>query len=194
MENWLLPGLLGLGLAASSGLKTFLPLLVLAVASRFHAFGLDLAGPFAWLGSTPALVALACATIAEFVADKIPLVDHALSVVGTVAKPAAGALAAAAAFSGLDPTTAAVAGLIIGAPTALGVHAAQSTARVASTATTGGLANPVFSLAEDVMAFFGALLSLAAPLLVPLLLAVAGFGIWRVARELRGGRRRAPAR
>ena len=190
METWILPALLGLGLAASSGLKTFLPLLVLAAASRLHAFGTDLAGPFAWLASTPALVALGLATVVELAADKIPLVDHGLSLVGTVTKPAAGALAAAAAFSHLDPTTAAIAGLIIGAPTALGVHAAQSTARVASTATTGGLANPLFSLAEDVMAFFGALLSLAAPLIVPVLLLIAGLGIWRSARELT---RRAPA-
>jgi len=34
MESWILPALLGLGLAASTGLKTFLPLLMLAAAER----------------------------------------------------------------------------------------------------------------------------------------------------------------
>ncbi|WP_411287625.1 DUF4126 domain-containing protein [Phenylobacterium sp.] len=189
METWLLPALLGLGLAASTGLKTFLPLLMLAVAARFHLFGIELSGPFAWLGSLTALAALSIATATEFVADKVPFVDHALSLFGVVARPAAGALAAAAAFNTLDPGAAAVAGLIIGAPTALAVHTAQSGARITSTATTGGFANPLVSLAEDVAAFFTALLAMVAPILVPVVLLVAGFVVWRAIVALRGGPR-----
>ena len=137
--------------------------------------------------STAALAALSVATVVELAADKIPFVDHALSAVGTVTRPAAGALAAAAAFSGLDPTTAAVAGLIIGAPTALAVHSAQATTRVASTAMTGGLGNPLVSIVEDVAAFGGAVLALAAPLLVPLVLLIVGLvGWWAVAAARRG--------
>jgi hypothetical protein len=190
MQTWVLPALLGLGLAASTGLKTFLPLLVMAVAARFHLLGLDLSGPFAWLGSTPALVALSVAAAAELAADKIPIVDHALSAFGTVARPAAGALAAAAAFSHLDPATAAVAGIIVGAPAALAVHSVQATTRVAATATTGGLANPFLSIIEDVTAFGGSILALAAPLLVPLALAIAALICWRViaAARRRSGR------
>lgn len=189
METWILPALLGLGLAASAGLKTFVPLLVMAVAAHFHLFGLELSGPFAWLGSTGALVALGLATAVELAADKIPVVDHALSVIGTVARPAAGALAAAAAFSHLDPTAAAVAGLIVGAPMALAVHSAQATTRVASTATTGGLANPVVSLVEDVLAFGGSILALAAPVLVPVVLLIAGLVVWRLAVAARRSQR-----
>jgi uncharacterized membrane protein len=194
METWVLPALLGLGLAASAGLKTFLPLLMLAVAARFDLFGMELAGPFAWLGSTAALAALAVATVVEIIADKAPLVDHALSAFGFLARPAAGALAAAAAFSAHDPAVAAIAGLIVGAPTALAFHTAQSTARVASTATTGGLGNPFISAAEDVMSFITALLALAAPLLVPLVLLIAAVVGWKLVSSLRrrgGGLRRA---
>lgn len=190
METWFLPAMLGLGLAASAGLKTFVPLLVLAVAARFHLFGLELMGPFVWLGSLAAVVALAVATVVEVAADKIPFVDHLLSLFGTVSRPAAGALAAAAAFSHLDPTTAAIAGLIIGAPTALAVHSAQATTRLASTATTGGLANPAVSLAEDGAAFGGALLALAAPVLVPAVLALAALAAWAVIVATRGRSRR----
>ena len=189
METWVLPALLGLGLAASAGLKTFLPLLMMAVAARFHLFGIELSGAFEWLGSWAALTTLSIATLLEIVADKIPFVDHALSVFGTVARPAAGALAAAAAFSGLDPTAAAVAGLIVGAPTALAVHSVQATTRVASTATTGGLANPAVSIVEDVAAFGAALLALAAPLLVPVMFLVVALVMWRVIAHLR---RRSP--
>jgi hypothetical protein len=188
METWILPALLGLGLAASTGLKTFVPLLVMAVAARFHLFGLELGGTFAWLGSTAAVAALAVATAVELAADKVPFVDHALSLFGTLARPAAGALVAAAAFSNLDPTAAAVAGLIVGAPAALAVHSAQATTRLASTAATGGLANPAVSVAEDVAAFGGAILALAAPLLVPLVLLVAGLIAWRVVAARRARR------
>ena len=189
METWVLPALLGLGLAASTGLKTFLPLLMLAVAARFQMFGIELSGPFVWLGSIGAVTALSIATATEFVADKVPFVDHALSLFGVVARPAAGALAAAAAFNTMDPAAAAVAGLIIGAPAALAVHTAQSGTRIASTATTGGLANPLVSLAEDVAAFFTALLAMVVPILVPLVLLVAGLVVWRVIATLRGGSR-----
>jgi hypothetical protein len=191
MDTWLFPVLLGLGLAASTGLKTFVPLLTMAAAARFHLFGIELSGAFAWLGSTAALVALGVATAAELAADKIPFVDHALSLVGAVARPAAGALVAAAAFSHrLDPTAAAVAGLIVGAPAALAVHSAQATTRLAATATTGGLANPALSLVEDAAAFGGSILALTAPLLVPVVLLVAGLILWRLvaaARRPRAG-------
>lgn len=184
METWLLAGLLGLGLAAATGLKTFLPLLMLSAAARFQLFGIELSGAFAWLQSDAALIALAVAALAEFLADKIPVVDHALSAFGTVARPAAGALAAAAAFSGLDPAMAAVLGLIVGAPTALAFNTAQSGARLTSTATTGGLANPAVSLGEDLLAFLTAALALAAPILVPLLLALLLFAAWSLLRRL----------
>jgi hypothetical protein len=191
METWILTVLLGLGLAASTGLKTFVPLLVLAAAARFHLFGLELSGPFAWLGSAAALVALGVATAAELAADKIPFVNHVLSLFGTVARPAAGALVAAAAFSHhLDPAAAAVAGLIVGAPAALAVHSAQSTARLAATAATAGLANPVVSLAEDAAAFGGSILSLAAPLLVPVVLLIAALIVWRIVAAARRSSRR----
>jgi len=185
METWVLPALLGLGLAASAGLKTFLPLLMMALAARFDLFGVDLGGPFAWLTSTAALAALSVATAVELIADKVPVVDHALSAFGFLARPAAGALAAAAAFSAHDPTTAAVAGLIVGAPTALAFHTAQSSARVASTATTGGLGNPLISAAEDVMSFLTALLALAVPILVPLVLLIGGLVAWKVISSVR---------
>jgi hypothetical protein len=188
METWVLPALLGLGLAASAGLKTFVPLLVMAVAARFHLFGVNLAAPFAWLGSTGALVGLGVATIVELAADKIPFVDHALSLAGTFVRPAAGAFVAAAAFSHADPATAAIAGLIVGAPAALAVHSVQATTRVASTATTGGIANPVFSVVEDLAAFGGSILALAVPVLVPLVLLIAALAVWRLSGRARRGR------
>lgn len=189
METWVLPVLLGLGLAAATGLKTFLPLLMLALAARLEWFGVSLNEKVGWLDSTAALVGLGVATVVEFVADKVPIVDHALSVIGTVARPAAGALAAYAVLGHANPALAAIAALIVGAPTALAFHTAQSGTRVASTATTAGLANPLVSFAEDALAFLTVLTAFLAPLLIPLVLAALLFVVWKLMRAVRGAGR-----
>ncbi|MBI1407176.1 MAG: DUF4126 family protein [Caulobacter sp.] len=188
METWILPALLGIGLAAATGFRTFLPLLMLGLAARFQLFGVHLADAMSWLDSPAALSALGIATVVELAADKIPAVDHALSVIGTVVRPIAGAVAAGAAFSSFDPMTAAIAGLIIGAPTALAFHAAQASTRVVSTTTTAGLGNPFVSVAEDLTATFMAALAMAAPVLIPLLLVLILYGVWRLLGVARRGR------
>ena len=185
METWILPALLGVGLAAATGFRTFLPLLMLGLAAKFQVFGMQLADAMGWLDSTPALVALGIATVVELAADKIPAVDHFLSALGTVIRPIAGAVAAGAAFSQFDPMIAAIAGLIIGAPTALAFHAAQAGTRVVSTGTTLGLANPFISVGEDLASFFTALLAMLAPVLIPLVLAVMAFAPWSLWRFVR---------
>jgi len=165
MQEWILPALLGLGLAAATGLRTFLPLLMLSLVARLGWFGVDLNPQFAWLGSTGAMVALGVATVAEVIADKVPVVDHALSAMGTFTRPLAGALAAGAVFGHADPGMAAIAGLVIGVPTAFAFHAAQSSTRLVSTATTAGLGNPVLSVLEDVGSAVIAGLAFVAPLI-----------------------------
>lgn len=176
---YVLPAFLGVGLAASCGLRTFLPLLMLALAAHFHAFGVSLNPALAWLASPAALIALGLAAAVELVADKIPLVDHLLALVGTVTRPIAGVIAASAALSHMDPTTAAVAGLILGAPTALAVHSAQTATRAVSTATTAGLANPFLSIFEEFLAAGNAILAMVAPIVVPVVLLLAlGGGLW----------------
>lgn len=182
---WVIPALLGLGLAASTGLRTFLPLLMLALAARFGWFGVQLSEQTQWLHSDSAIAALAVAAAVEFTADKVPVLDNALSGVGMLVRPLAAALAAGSLFVGVDPLLAAVAGVIVGAPTALAFNAAQGGVRLASTATTGGLGNPVVSLLEDVLAFFTALLALLSPVLVPILLVILALIAGRAARRVR---------
>ncbi len=172
--HWLPAVLLGLGLAASSGLRAFLPLLMLSMAARWNVFNIELTGPFLWLSSPLALGSLAVATTIEIAGDKIPVVDHFLDVIGTVIRPLAGTLAAAVVLNTGDPTTAAIAGLVIGAPIALGVHGAKAGTRGVSSSTTLGVANPIVSAFEDAIAFLVSLLALLSPLLVPLMLICLG--------------------
>lgn len=185
LQTWVLPALLGLGLASATGLRTFLPLLMLALAARFGLFGVALNEQMSWLADWPAIAALGVAAVVEFAGDKIPVVDHGLNVLGSFTRPVAGAVAAGSVFAGLDPTTAAVAGIIVGAPTAFAFNAAQGGARLTSTATTGGVGNPVLSFIEDVLAFFTVILAFLAPILVPVALIVLAVLVFRLANRLR---------
>jgi len=185
LNTWVLPALLGLGLASATGLRTFLPLLLLALAAKVEFAGVRLNDQMAWLAGWPAISALALAAAIEFAGDKIPAVDHALNALGFITRPIAGAVAAGSVFWGADPMVAALAGIIVGAPTALAFNAAQGGMRVASTATTGGLGNPVVSLVEDVLTVFTVILSLLAPILVPILLILLATTVVRIGKRLK---------
>lgn len=184
---WVLAVLLGLGLAASTGLNTFLPLLLLALVARFHPLGFDphLNAQFSWLTGDTVMAALSVATVVEIIADKVPAVDHALHVVATFTRPAAGALAVASVSKNESAGTAALLGIVIGAPTALGYHAVKSGTRATSTITTLGSANPIISFLEDLVSMFMTIVSIVAPWVVPLLLLLSVWFVWKVAKALR---------
>lgn len=177
--------LLGLGLAASTGLNTFLPLLLLAAAARFNVAGIELGAKFDWLTSDAAMITLIIACVVELIADKIPAVDHFLDSAGTIVRPVAGALASASVLTGVDPIVAAVLGIIVGAPTSLGMHALKAGTRIASSATTFGCANPVISIVEDVIAFGLSVVAIFLPVVVPFALAVLVWMLWRLMKRVR---------
>jgi hypothetical protein len=151
----------GIGLASCAGLRAFLPLFVVGAAAR--AGWVRLGEAFGWLDSTPALVVLATAVVAEILADKFPVVDHFLDGVGFLVKPVAGMLVMASTLSATSPLAATVLALILGMPVASGVHLVKAKTRFLSTATTLGLANPVQSVVEDVASFAGCVLCILVP-------------------------------
>lgn len=183
--NIVLGLLLGLGLSASTGLNTFLPLLLLSAAARFHVAGIELGTKFEWLTSDAAMITLIIACVVELIADKIPAVDHFLDTAGTFIRPIAGTIASASVLTGVDPMVAAILGLIIGAPTSLGMHTLKAGTRVASSATTFGCANPILSLIEDALSLILSVISIFVPLLVPLALALFAFFLWKVMKRIR---------
>ena len=193
LQTWVLPALLGLGLAAASGLRIFVPMLMAALAAKFHLFGIELNESMAWMTSNGAVAALSVATFLEILGDKIPVLDNALHAIGIIARPVAGAVVAGSMFAGLDPTAAAIAGIIVGAPTALAFGAAQGGTRAASTATTGGLANPFLSFLEDILSVGTVLIAFVIPILIPILLIFLFWGVWKLFRRMRRKPESAPA-
>jgi hypothetical protein len=183
----LLAVLLGLGLSASTGLNTFLPLLLLSAAARFQIAGIELGQRFDWLSSDVAIIVLIVASIVEIVGDKVPAVDHFLDSIGTFVRPIAATVATASVLTGADvnPTVAAIVGIMIGAPTSLGFHTLKAGTRVASSAATLGCANPILSLIEDAISLGLTVLAIFVPLAVPLALALLVWLLWLVAKRIR---------
>jgi hypothetical protein len=164
---------LAIALAACAGLRTFLPLFLAGLLSR--AGWLVLGPSFQFLSSNRALILFGIASLIEILADKIPAVDHALDALSTPLRAGAGALLAASALGQVtDPLHALALGAAVGAPAALVPHAAKAGLRAASTAFTGGLANPLLSFGEDVVTLLLFALSVLVPLAVVLLLVLAG--------------------
>jgi len=175
------------GLSTSAGLNAYVPLLIVALAARFTPW-MRLNPPFDALTNPWVIGVLVVLLAIEVVADKVPVVDSANDTIQTLIRPAAGAILFAAStnvIAEVHPVLAMVCGVIL----AGGVHAVKATARPVITATTGGLANPVVSAAEDVASAVTSLIAVLVPLLaVFLVLGLAlGVALWR-----HGRLRRAP--
>jgi len=163
----------GIAVAAACGLRAFLPLLLLGLASR--AGLIHLRDNAAWLASDMALLALGVATVVEIVADKIPVVDHVLDMIGTVLRPAAAWLGAFAVLQAWPTPWAQIAALVLGTA-ALAVHGAKAKLRLGTSAVTMGHANPFVSMAEDVVTFVTMAVGILVPVLaiaIPVLLVIA---------------------
>jgi hypothetical protein len=180
---------LGIGLAAATGFRIFIPLLVAGLAARMGV--VPLGDSFQWLQSTPALVMLGTAAIAETLAYYIPGVDHALDVVASPATLAAGVVASAAVMTDIPPEVMWPVAVIAGGGVAGLTKGTTALLRAKSGVMTGGLANPVVSTVETVGATGTAVLAIAVPLLC--LVAVVALLWWatRKAGRLLFGRRKA---
>jgi hypothetical protein len=171
----------GVGIAAACGLRAFLPLFVVGILSRAHV--LQLHPGAEWLAGNSALVALGVATLLEILADKIPVVDHALDLVATGLRPLAAVLGAYAVLVQWPTPWAQLLALALGGG-ALLLHAARAKLRLGSTLLTAGHANPLLSLADDAGALVMIALALFAPALVLLAILGLGFALFRARRAL----------
>lgn len=180
---------LAVALSASAGLRAWLPLLLTGGLAR--AGLVQVGESFQLLSSTPVLIALGVATVIEIVGDKVPAVDHALDVVSTFTRPLAGVLVSASVMWQVsDPMVALGVGLLVGVPAAAVPHALKSGARLASTATTGGLANPIVSVIEDGLSLAMIILAIVVPILAGFTVLVLGIVAVRAWRRRRLARAR----
>lgn len=163
--------LVGIGLAASVGFRIFVPLFGLSLASYFNIIPLN--ESWEWVGSSTALLILGVATIVEMVAYFIPFLDNLLDTIAVPLAAIAGTAVMVATVSDLDPTFTWALAIIAGGGTAAVIKGSTSTTRLASTATTAGIANPVISTVETgtsiVMSVFSIFIPVVAIIFVVLI-------------------------
>jgi hypothetical protein len=177
------------GLSSSAGLNAYLPLLVVALTARYSDL-ITLKAPWNALESPWTIGVLLVLLLVEFFADKLPAVNHANDVIQTFVRPTAGAILFAAStgvVTNMDPVVAIVLGLF----TAGAVHATKALlVRPAVTATTGGTANPLVGLAEDLTALVISVVAVVLPVLISaiIILLTALFLWWLWRRSVRYSR------
>ncbi len=172
---------LGIGLAASAGFRVFLPLFALSLSAYFGLWPIN--DNWQWLASTPALIILGVATLVEITAYLIPYIDHLLDTLAVPLAGLAGTAVMASTTADLSPAVTWALAIIAGGGAAAAIKGATATTRVASTATTGGLANPIVSAAETGTAVLMTVLSLFIPFAAVGLLLLIAFWLWRTYRR-----------
>jgi hypothetical protein len=183
--------LVGVGLAAACGFRVFVPLLVLSIAARTGH--VPLAEDFAWVATTPALVALASATVMEVGAYYVPWLDHALDTIATPAAVFAGVIATAAVVTDLPSVARWGLAVVAGGGLAGAVQGATVLTRLKSSATTAGIGNPVVSTAELIGSTVTSVLAVLVPLIAIVAILTMLAVVFALTRRILFGRPRATA-
>ena len=176
---YLISAFIGIGLAAATGFRIFLPMFAVSLASYMGWIPQN--ENFQWLSGLPTLIATGIAMIVEIMAYYIPFVDHLLDTISIPLATVAGLVMFASQFTELGTFPQWALALIAGGGTAAAISSGFAGTRAASTATTGGFGNSVVATTETAGAGLMSFLALAAPVIafvvaVLLLIAVFVFG------------------
>jgi len=161
MSDLALSIVLGIALAAATGFRVFLPMLIVSGAANTGHLQLD--NSFAWLGTPSALTMLSVAALAEVLAYYVPVIDNLLDTLATPAALIAGTIVSAAVMTDVPPMVKWTAAVIAGGGIAGLTQGLTGMLRAHSTVLTGGIGNPVIATAELGGALLISFLALVAP-------------------------------
>ncbi|SIT95488.1 protein of unknown function [Epilithonimonas bovis DSM 19482] len=181
---YIISACIGIGLAAASGFRVFLPFFFVSLAS--YLGWIPVSDNFEWLSGLPALITTGVATVIEILAYYIPFVDNILDTIAVPLATIAGSVLFASQFIELGTFSQWSLALIAGGGTAATIASGFAGTRAASSATTAGIGNNVVATTETAGAGVMSALSLFLPVIafllaIVLLIAVIIFGrkIWR---------------
>jgi len=179
MEKELFTALaLGIGLAAATGFRVFLPLLIAGLASRMGFLPLN--ESFQWIASNAALGSFGVATVVEIVAYYIPFVDNLLDHISTPAAIAAGTVISASVLPVDSELVKWITGFILGGGTAAVIQGGTSALRLGSSGATAGTANFVVATGENVAAAVTPVITLAVPIIMALMILGSFYLVFRL--------------
>ncbi len=158
-----LSAFIGIGLAAATGFRVFLPMFAVSLAS--YMGWIPMSESFEWLSGLPTLITTGIATMVEILAYYIPYVDHLLDTLSVPLATIAGSVMFASQFTDLGTFPQWALALIAGGGTAAAISSGFAGTRAASTATTGGLGNSVVATTETAGAGIMSFLAMASPII-----------------------------
>ena len=173
---------LGIGLAAAVGFRVFLPLLILSLAGHYEI--IPLAEGWQWAGSLTAVITLGIATLVEIFGYYIPWVDNLLDTIAVPLAAIAGTAVFVATVGDLNPVFTWALAIIAGGGTAAAIKGNTAALRLTSSATTGGVANPVVATAETGSATVMSAASIFVPGLAIILVLLIFWAIYRFYKKL----------
>lgn len=154
---------LGITLSAASGLRVFIPPLIMCLATLFG--DVQLASNLQWIGTYPTLIVLSTAVVVEVLAYYIPGINNLLDLIEIPTAIAVGSVLTAATLGDINPVLQWTLAILAGGSAAGVVETTTSVTRLAATTMTGGIGNPVVSTIEVILSVLLTLLGLAIPLL-----------------------------
>ena len=172
---------LGIGLSASVGFRVFLPLFALSLASYFDVWQLN--DSWQWISSTTALITLGVATVIEILAYFIPYIDNLLDTISVPLATLAGTAVMLSTVTDLSPVITWALAIIAGGGTAAAISGTSSTTRLASTATTGGLANPLVATIETGTSIVMSVISIFLPVVAFVFVLLIFFVIFKLYKK-----------
>jgi len=168
--EWIISVFLGIGLAAAVGFRIFLPFLVVNLAAS--AGIMELSSGFEWIGTTPALILFATASLLEILAYYIPWFDNLLDTITAPAAMICGTLVMASTMVDMAPWIKWTLAVIAGGGTAGLIKGSSTTTRAVSSITTAGLGNSVIATIEAVGSIVLSLMSIFIPVVAVLAVAL----------------------
>ena len=165
---------LGLGLAAASGFRVFIPPFLYGLSLRFDMLpiSLPMTGLSEWMASDFGLIILGAAMLIEILGYYIPWIDNLLDTIASPAAILAGVLMMSSTLSDSNPMVQWGFSIIAGGGVSGTVQIGTVATRAVSTATTGGLAKPVVSTVEAGACLVCTILALLLPIIALLLVIV----------------------
>ena len=180
-QELFLPVALGMSLAAATGFRVFLPLLVMGIGAREGL--LPVSSGFEWVTTWPALLMLVVASVTEIAAYYVPGLDNLLDMIAAPTAVGAGILASAAVLGpGFDtsPMLKWTLAIVAGGGAAAVTQSATTLLRGKSTVFTGGVGNHVVATGEIVGALGLSLLAVILPYVAAGIVCIVGLLAFRV--------------
>jgi hypothetical protein len=161
--NFLVELIVGISLSVASGFRVFVPLFILSLVGLLGWF--DFPADFDWLETPQTLALFAIASTIEVLGYSIPWVDNLLDTLSTPIAIIAGTLVTLSFTQGLNPVLDMALAIVAGGGAAGVTKGLMNLIRVTSTATSGGLTNPVVAALELLVSIVMTLLALTLPIL-----------------------------